>query len=265
VVTFFRKLYQESHDDASDGDRTGPQEDLLIFQKKLKLIPKWNQHTLETVIDLILGWIRNRHFQIIQSIKTVIVARTMLMVAMGNADAEVHDQVRVDIPDKYNFLHKVICMIASELYTYPSLLRRNARDTEIEQRSKQKSMNQLISEAIENTIIDQISSPAVFAYLHQAMNADRFNTSNDEDEDEDEDEGEGEGMTQKGDDEQEDEEEKEEDGDGFEVETKTSQLDDMGFEISDDAKPQATTTLVSVPAVATVNNADTDSDTFVSQ
>jgi hypothetical protein len=194
LVQFMRKLYEESREAAESGSGSGKHEDLLIFQQQLKLVPKWNQNTLETIIELILGWIRNKHYQITQSIKTVVVARTMLMVAMGNTNGEVSDQVRVDIPDKYRFLHCVISQLAFELYAYPSLLRTTARETEAEKRAKQVSIYSLISDSIENTIIDQLASPAVFEYLDVAMNVDKYSNNrkddedNDGDEDEDEDE-----------------------------------------------------------------------------
>jgi hypothetical protein len=183
LSTFFRKLYAESKTHADETKQAGDQEDLILFQKQLQLIPKWNQKTIEQITDLVLGWLRNKSFSLIQSIKTVVVGRTMLMVAMGNANSEVDDRVRVDIPDKYNFIHNVISLIAYELYSYPSLMRINKRDTESESRDKQRSVNDIIKTAIEDTIVDQLSSPAVFAYLNETMNVDHFDGGAEDEED----------------------------------------------------------------------------------
>lgn len=183
---FFAKLYHESLETAKATDKPGPNDDLTLFQRQLKLIPNWNQKTIESVVDLILEWLRNRHFKIAQSIKTVVVGRTMLMVAMGNADGAVDDRVRVDVPDQYTFVHNVLSAAAHELYGFPSLQRINPRDTEIDVRNKQEQTKAIIERAIENTILDQLSSPAVFAYLDQAMRADALDgTSDDEDEEDD--------------------------------------------------------------------------------
>jgi hypothetical protein len=188
ISNFFHKLYQEGTKKVSS-DEKGTCEDLLLFQEQLKLVPNWNQRTLSDIVDLLLKWIRNKHFRVIQSIKTVVVGRTMLLVAMGNADSEVDDRVRVDIPDQYSFIHDTLSHVAHELYTYPSLMRRNPRDTEVELRSKNVSINDIIRKAIENTITDKLSSPAVFAYLHNAMNVDSFDGDNsagvDDDDDDD--------------------------------------------------------------------------------
>jgi hypothetical protein len=52
----------------------------------------------------------------------------------------------------------------------------------------------MIDRAIENTIIDQLSSPEVFAYLDESMKTERFDREDkEEDEEEDEEEGEEEG------------------------------------------------------------------------
>lgn len=176
LVQFFRKLYSEAVEKADQEQDKKPSADLLMFQVQLKLIPKWNQKTLETIVDLIVKWRRNKHFQINQSIKTVVVGRTMLMVAMGNANSEVDDRIRVDIPDHYSFLHSVLSLVAYDLYTYPSLMRINKRETEVDIQQKQDRVQKIIDEAIENAIIDQISSPAVFAYLDEAMDTANFDT-----------------------------------------------------------------------------------------
>ena len=174
ITLFFSKLYNESLEKARATERPGPTDDLQMFQDQLKLIPKWNQQTLETVIDLILGWFRNKHFQIVQSIKTVVVGRTMLMVAMGNNNGEVDERIRVDIPDRYTFIHTILSFAAHDLFGYPSLMRNNAKDTESDARHKQSDIRLIIDDAIDNTIVDQLSSPAVFDYLDQAMSADVF-------------------------------------------------------------------------------------------
>jgi hypothetical protein len=174
IDSFFKKLFIESSFKAKAIDNSNPNDDLLLFQKQLKLVPNWNQHTLKTIIDLILTWLRNKHFKVTQSIKAVVVGRTMLMVAMGNSSSEIDERVTVDIPDKYQFIHKVLSQTAFELYSYPSLYRINKRDTELDVRDKLAEVNIIIKSAIEDTILDQLSSPAVFAYLDESLNMDEI-------------------------------------------------------------------------------------------
>jgi hypothetical protein len=259
IVQFFRKLYNESRGKAESLSRPGPYEDLVVFQSQLKLVPKWNQGTIDEIVTLILSWVRNKHFKVIQSIKTVVVARTMLMVAMGNANSEVSDKVRVDIPDTFSFMHNMLSLIANELFTYPSLFRVHKRDTESELMQKQNSVDKIIAEAIENTIIDQLSSPAVYTYLADSMNTDEFNRDEREEEEEEEEStptvndtfasnttdsaAPDVGETFEEDEEEGGDEEEQEDEDDGESEP------EMGF-----TKPSDTTTteMVNVPAVATV-------------
>jgi hypothetical protein len=98
----------------------------------------------------------------------------MLMVAMGNSSSEIDERVTVDIPDKYQFIHKVLSQTAFELYSYPSLYRINKRDTELDVRHKLAEVNIIIKSAIEDTILDQLSSPAVFASLDESLNMDEI-------------------------------------------------------------------------------------------
>jgi hypothetical protein len=98
----------------------------------------------------------------------------MLMVAMNNANSEVDARVRVDIPNAHTFLHRAIEMVAMNLYEYPSLMRSNSRDTEIEMRSKQQLLSSIIKDAIEDTITDRLSSASVLNYLDSVFQRGKF-------------------------------------------------------------------------------------------
>lgn len=274
LITFFQKLYGESADKARETHRAGSEDDLKLFQGQLKLVPKWNQNTIEEVVDLILTWLRNKHFKLMQSVKTVIVGRTMLMVAMGNANSEVDERVRVDIPNKYHFMHNVLSQVAYELFVSPSLVRTNSRDTDMDLRSKTADLRSIIEHAIENTVVDQLSSPAVFRYLDNAMNADSFDgdgVTGVEDEEEEQEHGDEGDDGDEGDEGDEDEEPALLEAEAA-LEADEVKLDDLGFEpdsgvgeVSEVAVPAAaelideTDARVSKPVGAKSNEAD---DTF---
>jgi hypothetical protein len=172
---FFSKLYAESltKAEASSLSRTDT-EDLVLFQQQLKLVPKWNRKTVTQIGELIMRWFDNRNFQLTQSLRALVVGRTMLMVAMNNANSEVDERVRVDIPNAHTFLHRAIEMVAMNLYEYPSLMRSNSRDTESEVRSKQQLLNSIIKDAIEDTITDRLSSASVLNYLDSMFQKGKF-------------------------------------------------------------------------------------------
>jgi hypothetical protein len=174
---FFSKLYAESLEKAEAASSARAEtEDLVLFQQHLKLVPKWNAKTISLIGDLIIRWFDNRNFKLTQSLRALVVGRTMLMVAMTNANSEVDDRVRVDIPNAHTFLHRAIEMVAMDLYNYPSLMRTNNRDTESELRAKQQLLNSIIKDAIEDTITDRLSSPSVINYLDSVFQKGKFET-----------------------------------------------------------------------------------------
>ena len=159
ITRFFQNLYDE-------------QTDPVEFGAKLALVADWNQRTIDDVLGMVIKCIKNTHFKIRLAIKAIITARTMLLVAIGNANAEVADTVRIDIPDPSYFMHTVMSFVADELMVYPTLLA--SSETMFDGRQRKHFLNSIINDAIECTIIDQLSSAAVTGYLDNALDIDRL-------------------------------------------------------------------------------------------
>ena len=173
LIRFFRDLHKDSNDDEN------------VFRAKLALVPDWNQKTINNVVGSIIKWVRNSNFTIKQTIKAIITARTMLLVAIGNTNNDISDLVRVEIPDPEYFMHTVISFVAGELQAFPNLLQLSTSLSD--ERNRQQILKSIINDAIEFTVIDQLSSASVSSYLSNALDVDRMERD-DEDEDEDEDE-----------------------------------------------------------------------------
>lgn len=169
---FFRKLYLEGKKKPNaDADKKHP--DLSTFISNLRLVPDWNQKTINDVVSLVCKWVKNKHFKIEESIKTVIIGRTMLMVAMSG-DGDAANRIRIDIPDKNVFIHSIMSFIASDIHAYPSLMKIHSSDTENDLRQKEETTRKIIVAAIDHTIIEHLACPSVFAYMSSAMSADHF-------------------------------------------------------------------------------------------
>ena len=175
LVRFFRDLHKDSNGDEN------------VFRAKLALVPDWNQKTINNVVGSIIKWVRNSNFTIKQTIKAIITARTMLLVAIGNANSDISDLVRVEIPDQECFMHTVISFVADELQAFPNLLQPSTSLSD--ERNRRQIFNAVINDAIEFTVIDQLSSASVSLYLSSALDVDRIERDHSE-EDEDEDESE---------------------------------------------------------------------------
>ena len=183
IVKFFKNLYTESQTKADNTDRSDDADDLLLFTGQLDLVKDWNKKTTEEIITLLLSWVQNRNFKIAQCIKTVITARTMLLVSMG--DSECGTRVRIEIPDTTTFMHLILMNVATELLDYPALMRSGS--DHVATREQVAVLYDIVRVAIDDTIVDHVSSASVFDYLDRAMAVDSFDADEEEEEEEDED------------------------------------------------------------------------------
>ena len=167
ISRFFQNLNEES-------------KDVEDFISKLKLVEDWNQRTIDDVLNVVIKCVKNTHFQVKLAIKAIITARTMLLVAIGNANNDVMDTVRIDIPDPLYFMHTIMTFVAAELIIYPTLLTNSV--SLIDGRQRKHFFHAIINDAIEYTIVDQLASAAVTSYLDSALDIDRLDRDDSDDE-----------------------------------------------------------------------------------
>ena len=172
---FFHKLFlqgKKKPNPPKDGEKNN-HPDLSTFVDNLRLVPDWNQKTINDVVGLVCKWVKNKHFKIEESIKTVIIGRTMLMVAMSG-DGDAANRIRIDLPDKNAFIHTIMSFIASDIHADPSLMKIHNSDTESDLRQKEETVRTINAAAIDHPNIEHHACPSVFAYMSSAMSADHF-------------------------------------------------------------------------------------------
>jgi hypothetical protein len=177
VQKFFRATFSEAQQASlkphPETKKKTPE--LQLFREKLKTIEKWNQKTVDSIVNWIMGKFHNPRFNLAKVLKALIIGRTMLLVSVARPDESAPvGNIKIDVPDVNNYIHNVLCLVAHRLLLYPSLMTVDKKDTESDLDSKATKVRKLIDAAIDNAILDILPSDSVNQYLDGAMEAKQF-------------------------------------------------------------------------------------------
>lgn len=143
LTRFFAKLTDESKAEGTD------------FTEQVSKIEDWNQRTVREVVDLTLDYISNRGFALDPCIKTVVMGRTMLLTAFGTESTD--SKLSIAIPDKYFFVHSILCNAAEVL--------KDATQVP----TTPGNWTTLFDNAMEQTFLHAIGSASTYTYMQGAL------------------------------------------------------------------------------------------------
>jgi len=104
---FFQHVYNRTR------DRNDAKDILSHFTTQMMQVPDWSQRRLQKITDELLQAVVSKGFNLQKCVHGIVVDRTMLMTARYNG------RVKVVVPDKYAFLHSLLCVLATDLAEYP--------------------------------------------------------------------------------------------------------------------------------------------------
>ena len=163
-VQYLRKAYEKG---AMANKRGGRFADLIAFQQFLLEVAKWNSVQVESVAKEIIG---AGAFRFYETIKFLLVAKVFLMASVRSFEGDENSALSMPMPTLSDYIHRVLFLIARELFVSPSLIRIQADSYELEVANNHQQLNALVERAIKDAIIDLVPHDHIMdTYLSETL------------------------------------------------------------------------------------------------
>lgn len=146
VKIFYQSLYNEALQDAQKvHGKTAGNHDLLIFQTRLKTIPKLNPQQLTEAVNKIRQRIEPKA-KIDILITAIISEQAKYLIYSLKGIDNVNDLGVLPTPDA--FLHRLLVVASAKVFQFPSVMRRFATDSEEKKMEKDRLLTSFVTSAL---------------------------------------------------------------------------------------------------------------------
>lgn len=170
LVQYLRAEYEKC---AALHRRNGRFADLIAFQHFLMDIPKWSAAQVETVAKEIIS--SGAAFKFYETIKFLLVAKVFLMASVRAQDGLDAGALSMPMPTMSDYIHRVLYLIARELFVAPSLIRIQADSYELEVATNHQLLNALVERGIRDAVMDLVPHDHIMdVYLSDTLKGDSY-------------------------------------------------------------------------------------------
>lgn len=153
IWSFFKNVFLVSR------SRNDKRDVFAHFVAQMQKVPDWNQRRLCKITDELLAAVCSKGFDLQKCVHGIVVDRTVLMTA------RYHGAVKVVVPDKYSFIHALLCVLAADLAEYPQWVQQSQGPPSEIQQQRVMAMD-WFNLGIETVLTDYVGSREAFDSMH---------------------------------------------------------------------------------------------------
>lgn len=172
IVAYFRELYEAALQQAEMA-KTGGNTDLVKFQYLLRDIPRYEARQVEKVTGDILSELHS-NFHLDKVLKILFMAKSVILASVRPNSAQ-NEELQLSVPSPATYLHKVLSLVARQLFDRPSMIRALDDEDESQFALRMKEVEKVVEDSILKAVTALLPAGEI---VDKYLKSQSFNASN---------------------------------------------------------------------------------------